>query len=171
MSGTHIKGILAALGAGVIFGVGLIVGGMTQPAKVIGFLDVTGAWDPSLAFVMGGAIAVFMPLLRLMTRRRKAPVLGASFAMPTRSDLDGRLLLGAALFGIGWGTAGYCPGPAITSLGTLAPSSLLFFASMFAGFGLKRAYDEVLRRRALAPSPVATSTTPPSTARGATRSS
>jgi uncharacterized membrane protein YedE/YeeE len=132
--------VAAALIAGLLFGLGLIVGGMTLPSKVIGFLDIAGDWDPSLAFVMAGGIAVFMPLFRIITRR-SAPMLTASFAVPTRRDLDGPLILGAALFGIGWGLAGYCPGPAITSVSTLAPSSLLFAAAMVAGFGLKRGYD------------------------------
>jgi uncharacterized membrane protein YedE/YeeE len=139
--------VASALAAGVIFGVGLVVGGMTLPSKVIGFLDVAGDWDPSLAFVMAGGIAVFMPLFRIISRRG-APVLTPTFAIPTRRDLDGPLILGAALFGIGWGTAGYCPGPAITSLASLAPSSLLFAGAMVFGFGLKRGFDALRTRQA-----------------------
>lgn len=132
--------VLTALVSGVLFGVGLAVGGMTQPSKVVGFLDVAGSWDPSLAFVMAGAIAVFLPLFRIINRRG-APVFERSFSVPTRRDFDARLVTGTALFGIGWGLAGYCPGPAITSLGSLAPNALLFTSAMIVGFGLKRALD------------------------------
>ncbi len=147
------KATVAALGAGLLFGAGLVVGGMTQPSKVIGFLDVTGAWDPSLAFVMGGAIAVFMPLLRLITRRA-GPLFGGGFGIPTRRDIDGKLVLGGALFGVGWGLAGYCPGPGITSLASLAPSAWLFVAAMVVGFGLMRGYDYLVARRAEVRAPV-----------------
>lgn len=139
------KAIIAAGVSGLLFGAGLLIGGMTQPSKVVGFLDLAGDWDPSLAFVMGGAIGVFLPLFRLINRRR-APLYAASFALPTRRDLDAPLLLGAALFGIGWGLAGYCPGPALTALA--APqSSAIVVVSMFAGFGLKRAWDYLQARR------------------------
>lgn len=136
---------LAALAAGLLFGAGLVLGGMTQPSKVIGFLDVAGAWDPSLAFVMGGAILAFMPLFRRITKRR-GPLFADGFAIPTRRDIDGKLVLGAALFGVGWGLAGYCPGPAITSLGSLGPTPWLFTAAMVAGFGLERGYAYLVRR-------------------------
>jgi uncharacterized membrane protein YedE/YeeE len=139
--------MLAAFGAGVLFAIGLVLGGMTQPSKVIGFLDVAGDWDPSLAFVMGGAIAVFLPLFRLI-QRRSGPVCGVKFAVPTRRDIDKPLLLGSGLFGIGWGLAGYCPGPAMTSLGSLAPEAMLFTAAMIGGFGLKRGYDYLLAKSA-----------------------
>ncbi len=138
------KAIVAAGVCGLIFGAGLIVGGMTQPSKVIGFLDIAGAWDPSLAFVMGGAIGVFLPLFRLIQKRR-APVYALRFTLPTRRDVDAPLLLGAALFGVGWGLVGYCPGPAFTTLA--APeSSLMVVLSVFAGFGLKRSWDRRPRR-------------------------
>jgi uncharacterized protein len=120
---------LVGLAAGLLFGVGLVLGGMTDPAKVRGFLDFGGQWDPMLAFVMAGAIAVHLPAYRLI-RRRTAPVLAASFQLPTRKDIDAKLLLGAALFGLGWGLGGYCPGPAVTSLTTGAPSVLAFVTAM-----------------------------------------
>ena len=132
--------IIAALFAGLLFGAGLLVGGMTQPSKVIGFLDFAGAWDPSLAFVMAGAIGVFLPLFRLI-QRRSAPLFDAAFSLPTKTDLDSPLVLGAALFGAGWGLAGYCPGPALTALGSLTPPAFVFAGSMFAGFAMKRVWD------------------------------
>jgi uncharacterized protein len=139
------KRTLVAYAVGLLFGVGLIVGGMTQPAKVVGFLDFFGDWDPSLMFVMGGAVAVFMPLFRLVVRRT-APVCAASFGVPSRSDVDGPLLLGAALFGAGWGLGGLCPGPAFTSLGSLAPNALIFSVAMLAGFALERTYKSLIAR-------------------------
>jgi uncharacterized membrane protein YedE/YeeE len=121
--------------AGVLFGVGLLVAGMTRPSKVVGFLDVTGDWDPSLAFVMMGAIAVHFLAYRLIPRM-PSPWLGGRFALPTRNDIDARLVAGAALFGLGWGLGGYCPGPAIVSVVTGTADALLFFGSMLAGMAL-----------------------------------
>jgi uncharacterized membrane protein YedE/YeeE len=146
MTDKRTQGIAAGAVVGLLFGAGLIVGGMTQPSKVIGFLDFAGDWDPSLAFVMGGAIAVYLPLLRIITKGSK-PLFGMSFSLPTRRDIDGQLVLGAALFGIGWGLAGYCPGPAFTAVGSLAPTALLFASAMVFGFGLKRGYDALRARR------------------------
>jgi uncharacterized protein len=117
------------LAAGLIFGVGLVVSGMTDPAKVRGFLDFTGSWDPTLAFVMAGAIAVHLPAYRLI-RGRPAPVLAASFHLPTRQDIDAKLLVGAALFGVGWGLGGYCPGPAVASLALGGPAVTTFVAAL-----------------------------------------
>ena len=105
-----------ALLAGAVFGIGLIVSGMADPRKVIGFLDLAGPWDPSLAFVMGGAIAIGAPTFAFM-RRRKASLLGLQLKMPTSSELDRPLIAGSLLFGIGWGVAGFCPGPALVALG------------------------------------------------------
>jgi len=122
-----------ALVAGALFAVGLVVGGMTLPSKVVGFLDPFGDWDPSLLLVMAGAIAVYFPAYRLVTRRR-SPILEESFILPTRRDIDRRLLVGAALFGMGWGLGGFCPGPALTSLGGLSEAALTFVPAMFAGF-------------------------------------
>lgn len=118
--------------AGLLFGGGLILAGMTQPSKVVGFLDVAGDWDPSLAFVMLGAIAVHTLAYRLVPRLPR-PVWGERWGIPTRRDIDGRLLVGAALFGAGWGLGGYCPGPALTSLVSGASTTLLFTGAMLAG--------------------------------------
>lgn len=107
--------IIAALAAGLIFGLGLALAGMTDPAKVIGFLDIAGAWNPALAFVMGAGVIVTFIGYRLVLARPK-PALDARFQIPTRTDIDLPLVGGAALFGIGWGLAGYCPGPALSSL-------------------------------------------------------
>lgn len=120
---------------GLVFAFGLGIGGMTQPAKVIGFLDVFGAWDPSLAFVMGGAVATHA-ILRRLVMRRTAPVLEASFSLPTLTSIDGRLLGGAALFGVGWGIAGFCPGPALVATGAGARAAIVFSAAMLAGMFL-----------------------------------
>ncbi len=128
--------------AGALFAGGLALSGMTQPQKVLGFLDFAGHWDPALMFVMVGAIGVNFVLLRL-TLRRAAPVFAPRFQIPTRTDIDLRLLGGAALFGVGWGTAGLCPGPALGSLigGTKA---VAFIAAMALGM---RAFDFVRTRR------------------------
>jgi uncharacterized membrane protein YedE/YeeE len=125
---------LVAFAAGLVFAIGLAFSGMTQPSKVIAFLDVFGAWDPSLAFVMGGAIAVHALFAwRANPSRARAPRLAARFAVPEARGVDGRLLAGAALFGVGWGIAGYCPGPAVVSIVTLAPETLGFVGAMVAG--------------------------------------
>lgn len=142
----HRKSQISAYFCGLTFGVGLVIGGMTQPAKVVGFLDFFGDWDPSLAFVMGGALLAFGTLQRLVLRRGR-PVYAPKFSIPTRNDLDPPLLLGASLFGIGWGLAGFCPGPALTSLGSLMPEAIIFTAAMITGFGLKRVVDAVGTRR------------------------
>ncbi len=121
--------------AGVIFAVGLGISGMTHPEKVIGFLDFAGRWDPSLGFVMLGAVATHAVLYRLI-RRRSSPLFGARFSVPTRSDVDARLIGGAALFGIGWGLGGFCPGPAIVALLSGAPAVAVFVVSMLCGMFL-----------------------------------
>lgn len=126
------RSALIGLGAGLLFGVGLMLSGMTQPAKVVGFLDVLNGWDPSLGFVMGGAIVVHFLAYRIVPRL-PSPVFGASWALPTRRDVDGRLLVGAALFGAGWGLGGYCPGPALTAAVSGASATLIFTGSMLAG--------------------------------------
>ena len=123
---------VTAFVSGLVFAIGLGVSGMTQPAKVIAFLDVTGAWDPSLAFVMVGAIAVHMIFVRL-SRRLSKPLWATSFATQSASAIDARLLGGAALFGLGWGAAGYCPGPAVVALAGLSTSAFVFFGTMVAG--------------------------------------
>jgi uncharacterized membrane protein YedE/YeeE len=128
---------LVALLCGVVFGAGLAVSGMTNPGKVLAFLDVTGAWDPTLAFVMGGALAV-SALGFALARRRARPWLAEGFALPTRRDLDARLLGGAALFGVGWGLVGLCPGPALADLARGSPQIWLFVAALVAGAALHR---------------------------------
>jgi uncharacterized protein len=130
-----VKTSLTSFLAGIIFALGLGISGMTRPIKVIGFLDFFGNWDPSLAFVMVGAIAVYF----VANRRRLAmpsPLLTAKFAIPTRSDLDASLIIGAAIFGIGWGLSGFCPGPALTSLASGALPVIIFVAAMAAGIYL-----------------------------------
>jgi len=122
----------AAFIAGVIFSLGLGLAHMTQPAKILAFLDVAGAWDPSLIFVMIGAIPVTFLFYRF-AGRRSVPVPAAGCAAPTAARIDRRLLGGAALFGVGWGLAGYCPGPAVTSLVTLQPGVFILVAGMIAG--------------------------------------
>ena len=127
----------AALCVGTLFGAGLAVSQMMNPAKVLGFLDVAGAWDPTLAFVMGGALIVTIPAFAL-TRKRKLPLLGGTFDIPTRRDLDMRLIGGSAIFGLGWGIAGFCPGPALAALGTGIGSVAIFVLAMMAGMFLHR---------------------------------
>ena len=126
--------------AGILFALGLGISGMTEPAKVLGFLDVGGRWDPSLALVMIGAIGVHAPLARAILRRR-APVLAPAFALPPRGPVDARLLVGAAVFGIGWGLAGLCPGPAVTVVASGRPIALAFVGTMLLGMGLARAAE------------------------------
>jgi uncharacterized membrane protein YedE/YeeE len=128
---------IAAFFAGLIFAIGLGAGGMTQPAKVLAFLDVAGNWDPSLAFVMAGAIAVYAPVAR-WALRRPAPLCTERFQVPARRDLDAALVGGAVLFGIGWGLAGYCPGPAVVSLASASSGTVLFVAAMLVGMTLER---------------------------------
>lgn len=122
---------------GVLFALGLGISGMTQPQKVVGFLDILGSWDPSLMFVMIGAIGVHMISYRLI-RKRSSPVLTADWHVPAEKRIDSKLLLGAALFGAGWGIAGYCPGPAITSLASFEAQPLIFVGSMIFGMLLLR---------------------------------
>jgi uncharacterized membrane protein YedE/YeeE len=142
---TNIVGLIA----GLAFGLGLIISGMADPAKALNFLDVFGTWDPSLAFVMGGAILFAMPVFWIVTRA-EAPLLGDRFHLPTKTDLDPRLLSGAAIFGVGWGLGGFCPGPALTALPIAAAGTLVFVPMMLAGMWLARRSD-LLRTRALAP--------------------
>jgi len=124
-----------AFAAGLLFGLGLSLGGMTQPAVVLGFLDIFGAWDPRLVFVMAGAVLTTAVGYRLLLRRPR-PLLAERFQWPTSRRIDARLVGGAALFGIGWGIAGYCPGPALASLGAGAPALLVLVACMIAGWWL-----------------------------------
>ena len=137
---------LAGLFSGALFGVGLAVSGMAQPAKVLGFLDVSGQWDPSLAFVMAGAIAVYAPLYRLLLRTTK-PLYVQTFVVAIGGRIDARLLVGAGVFGVGWGLGGYCPGPALVSAGTGAQQGLVFTLAMVAGMFVFEVHD---RRAAVA---------------------
>ena len=124
--------LLVALFSGVLFGLGLVVSGMVNPAKVLGFLDVAGDWDPTLAFFMGGALLVAVPAFRVILKRPRL-VLAEEFALPAKKDLDARLLAGSALFGVGWGLAGFCPGPAVTALASGLAPAFVFVAAMVAG--------------------------------------
>ncbi len=142
--------LLAAFLSGVIFACGLAIGGMTQPAKVAAFLDLAGNWDPSLAFVMMGAIAVHAVSYRVI-RRRPSPLFAAVFALPTRADLDARLIGGAALFGVGWGLGGFCPGPAITSLASGHAPVLIFVSAMLAGMYLYKMIERLRMPQAPVP--------------------
>jgi uncharacterized membrane protein YedE/YeeE len=126
---------IVALFSGALFGLGLAVSGMTNPAKIIGFLDLAGEWDPTLAFVMGGALLVTIPAFRLILGRQR-PILAGDFALPAKSTLDARLLGGAALFGVGWGLSGFCPGPAVAALVTGLAPVFAFVAAMMAGMVL-----------------------------------
>jgi uncharacterized protein len=123
--------------AGLIFGLGLLISGMANPAKVQNFLDLAGTFDPSLIFVMLGAVGVTFVGYRFVLRRPRT-LLAEPFLVPTLEDIDGKLVIGAGLFGIGWGLSGFCPGPAITSLPLLAKGTLIFLPAMVVGFGLSR---------------------------------
>jgi uncharacterized protein len=124
-----------ALLAGAVFGIGLIVSGMADPAKVLGFLDLAGNWDPSLAFVMAGAIAVGA-IAFTFARKRTVSFLGLQMRMPTATQLDRRLVGGGLLFGIGWGIAGFCPGPALVAFGMGESKAAVFVVAMLAGMGI-----------------------------------
>ena len=129
--------ILSALAIGLIFGLGIALSGMINPAKVLNFFDLAGTWDPSLAFVMGGALAVAIPGYRFVLRR-PAPVMDLSFQLPETSRVDRRLVLGSATFGVGWGIAGFCPGGALPALGTGRLDVVVFIASLILGLLIAR---------------------------------
>jgi len=126
---------ITALLAGLLFGIGLMVSGMANPAKVLGFLDLAGSWDPSLAFVMVGAIAIGT-IAFLLARRRKRSLLGLPMQLPASTTVTLRLVLGSAAFGVGWGIAGFCPGPALVALGAGYPKAVGFVAAMVAGMAV-----------------------------------
>jgi uncharacterized membrane protein YedE/YeeE len=132
--------VLMALLTGLVFGLGLIISGMTDPSKVIGFLDLAGKWDPSLAFVMGGAILVGVFAFRIAATRPQA-ILGGPMRLPTARHIDRRLVLGGLAFGAGWGLAGYCPGPALASLATGGSKPLIFTITMLAGMAIFEIQD------------------------------
>ena len=138
------KAALAAGLAGILFSLGLGLGGMTDPAKVLGFLDVAGAWDASLLFVMAGAMGTYTLLRLLILRSRQRPVLAPAFPELGKARPDARLVAGAALFGVGWGLAGYCPGPAFTSVASGAGTVLLFVAAMVGGMLLFQLWEKRL---------------------------
>jgi len=133
--------------AGLVFAVGLVLGGMTNPQKIVGFLDVAGDWDPSLAFVMAGAIGVHALSYRF-TMRRPKPLLADKFLVPKRSDVDASLVVGALLFGVGWGLVGYCPGPAVVATGAMVSEASILLASIVFGQWLFERYSLWQRRRA-----------------------
>lgn len=135
---------LTAFLSGLVFAAGLAVSGMTQPQKVVGFLDVAGAWDPSLAFVMIGAIGLNIVLFRFILKRT-GPVFGSVFQLPNRKDIDPRLVAGAALFGVGWGLGGYCPGPGLVSLAAGGIPALVFVIAMAAGMVANHFVESALR--------------------------
>jgi uncharacterized membrane protein YedE/YeeE len=140
-----VMSVAASFLAGAIFGIGLIVSGMANPAKVLGFLDIAGAWDPSLGLVMAGAIAVGIGAFAVAQRRTRS-YLGLNMKLPSARHIDARLVGGSLLFGIGWGIAGLCPGPALVVLGMGYAKALVFVAAMLVGMGL----FELLERRPLA---------------------
>jgi uncharacterized membrane protein YedE/YeeE len=136
----------SAFAAGLVFGVGLIVSGMTDPGKVIGFLDLFGRWDPSLAFVMAGAVAVAMLAFRFAGRQGR-PFFGGAMHLPRGRDIDARLVGGSVVFGIGWGLAGFCPGPALVSLGAGLEKAALFVIAMLCGMLLHAAAERLAGAR------------------------
>lgn len=137
---------LAALLSGLIFGLGLILSGMANPEKVLGFLDLAGLWDPSLAFVMGGAILVGLVAFTI-ARKRTLSFLGFDMKLPASTHIDSRLVVGSLMFGIGWGIAGFCPGPGLVALGAGELKAVVFVSSMVAGMGI---YEWIERKRSAA---------------------
>ncbi len=129
--------LLAAIVSGLIFGVGLLISDMINPGRVLAFLDVAGSWDPSLAFVMGGAL-IPTAVAHIIRGRRSAPLLDSRFYVPANRSIDWRLVTGAALFGLGWGLVGFCPGPAIAALSTGRWEAVLFVAAMLVGMSVYR---------------------------------
>lgn len=137
---------ISAFVVGLIFGTGLIISGMTDPSKIIGFLDVAGAWDPSLAFVMGGAVLVGLIAFRF-ARRRTVSFLGGAMHLPNARLIDRPLVLGSLAFGVGWGLAGYCPGPAVVAFGSGQDKAVVFLVAMIAGMALYEAADRHFHAR------------------------
>lgn len=142
--------LVSALLIGGVFGLGIAISGMINPAKVFNFFDVAGTWDPSLAFVMGGGLVVAFAGYRLLFASRKAPVFNTEFSLPTRRAIDVELIGGAAIFGVGWGIAGFCPGGAIPALGLGYSQTVIFLAAMIAGIVIARAIGTLLPRPATA---------------------
>jgi uncharacterized membrane protein YedE/YeeE len=138
--------IIIAFAVGLLFGIGLIVSGMTDPSRVLGFLDLAGSWNPSLAFVMGGAVLVGLAAFRFAGKRERS-LLGATMHLPGARHIDRRLVLGGLAFGAGWGLAGYCPGPALASLASGGSKPLIFTAAMIAGMAIFELCERLGRRR------------------------
>ncbi len=136
---------LAAFASGLVFGIGLLLSGMADPGKVTGFLDLAGAWDPSLAFVMGGAILIGVFAFGVARRRAKS-FLGGAMHLPTARDIDLRLIGGSTVFGIGWGLAGFCPGPALVSFGSGQDKAAVFVAAMLGGMLVYRAAERLIQQ-------------------------
>ena len=131
---------IISLISGIIFGFGLVISEMTNPEKVLGFLSITHNWDASLIFVMGGAILVFAPFFFLL-KNKEISALGTKIELPKKQDLDKKLVIGSALFGVGWGLVGLCPGPAIAAIATFDPIVIVFLVSMYAGVIVKKKYN------------------------------
>ena len=131
---------IISLISGIIFGFGLVISGMTNPEKVLGFLSITHNWDASLIFVMGGAILVFAPFFFLL-KNKEVSALGRKIELPKKQDLDKKLVIGSAVFGVGWGLVGLCPGPAIAAIATFDPIVIVFLVSMYAGVIVKKKYN------------------------------
>jgi uncharacterized protein len=140
----NMKNAIAALAVGFVFAIGLGISGMTQPAKVVGFLDLFGSWDPSLIFVMVGAILVHFATYKII-RKRNSPLLSMQWHVPTKRDVTPALVVGSLLFGIGWGLGGFCPGPAMTSLASLEGRPAIFVVSMLVGMYLFKLVDSKLK--------------------------
>lgn len=140
------KRIVVSLAAGLLFGLGLVISGMSDPAKVLNFLDIAGQWDPSLAFVMAGAVTVAFVGYRAVFGRGR-PLFDAKFHLPTATKSDPSLIAGSAVFGLGWGLAGFCPGPAFTAIALLAPGTIVFVPAMLAGMWAARMTPKLILRR------------------------
>lgn len=138
--------VLTALLAGLIFGLGLVVSGMVSPSKVLGFLDIAGAWDPSLAVVMAGAISIAAPAFTV-AKRRTVSLMGAEMKLPVSGQIDRRLVVGSILFGTGWGVAGFCPGPGLVALAVGEVKAVVFVIAMLAGMGV---FELIEQRRRVA---------------------
>ena len=134
--------LLMSLLSGILFGLGLAISEMVNPLRVIGFLDVTGEWDPTLGFVMGSALMLTMPIFHYVLKRKK-PVFVENFSLPDKKYIDKKLLIGSSLFGLGWGLAGLCPGPAIAALVTLTPDVIIFVSAMLCGFWLEKYIERI----------------------------
>mgnify|MGYP001175819847 FL=1 len=141
MGGTvMMKNVIVPLTSGIIFGIGLVIAGMTNPSKVIGFLNIFGNWDPSLLFVIGGAIIISMPAFLLLSKKMSAPLFNKEegFSQQVKKNIDGPLVLGSAIFGTGWALVGFCPGPAISALTQVDGNVIIFFITMSIGMLIKK---------------------------------